>query len=83
MLKVFYLFASFIFWFGYLIEGFESDVLYIIVLVLVTIVTVLAYAIIFDLDKALEGLLQVSTNSYEKTSDYIKSTKHEIFVDGH
>jgi len=81
ILKIFYIFASFIFWFGYLIEGFESEILYMTVLTLVTIVTVLAYSIIFDLDKKLSGLLQVTTSSYGKSRTYIESTQHEIFSD--
>ena len=80
ILKLFYIFSSFIFWFGYVIEGFESDILYMIVLILVTIVTVLAYAIIFDLDKALNGILQVDVSSYQNTRKYIQKTKHEVFV---
>ncbi|MDH5401910.1 MAG: DUF4239 domain-containing protein [Candidatus Heimdallarchaeota archaeon] len=78
MLRVFYITASFFFWFGYLIDGFESFKLYIIILFSVSVLVFLSYIIIHDMDNPLSGALQISFEDYITTKEFIIQTKHEV-----
>ncbi len=76
IIKFFYILASFIFWLGYLLQGFESMALYYFILFITTLIVVVAHTIIFDLDKPLTGLLKISLRNYEICKSYIMETEH-------
>lgn len=77
LIKLFYILSSVIFWFGTLIQGFDSDFVYYFVLFTNTLIVVFAYLIIFDLDKPLNGLLRLSLDNYLDCKNFIKETIHE------
>ncbi|MCY3410540.1 MAG: DUF4239 domain-containing protein [Candidatus Heimdallarchaeota archaeon] len=79
ILRDFYILTSLIFWFGYLIEGFDSVLVYYIVLAMVSLIAIFAYVIIMDLDQPLKpGMVQVSFFNYHQSREYIEKTVHEI-----
>lgn len=77
LIKGFYILSSIIFWFGSLIQSFESDFVYYFSLLSTTLIVVFAYLVIFDLDKPLNGLLSLSLEHYEISKEFIKETVHE------
>lgn len=78
ILRSFYILASFIFWVGFLIQGFESPALYYLVLLMETLIVVASYTLIFDLDRPLAGLVKIPLRKYEISRNYIETTEHEI-----
>ncbi|MHA2252706.1 MAG: bestrophin-like domain [Candidatus Kariarchaeaceae archaeon] len=79
LLKYFYFLASLIFWVGFMIQGFDSDMLYYTVLFMGTLIVVMSYTIIFDLDTPLGGLVNLSLKKYEISRDFIEKTDHEVY----
>ena len=72
--------TSLIFWTTYLIEGFQSQLLYFIILLGVTIISVFSFTIIKDLDNPLNGSLTVSLDKYHVCKEFIIVDTHEIYV---
>ena len=79
-LRIFYLTTAFVLWLYYLIQGFNSTLLYYIILITITIIIILAYLLITDLDNPFAGLLQVPLDNYYKCMDFISGVEHEKTV---
>ncbi|MHA2276506.1 MAG: bestrophin-like domain [Candidatus Kariarchaeaceae archaeon] len=78
LVKFFYVLASGFFWIAYLIQYFDNVGLYYFILFSTTVTVVISYLIIFDLDKPLQGLIQISLENYEVCRQYIKETIHSV-----
>lgn len=79
ILRDFYLITSLIFWIGYLVQGFNSDIVYYTNLFMVSVIVIFAYLIIMDLDRPLKpGLVQVGFDPYFQSIEYIQKIEHAI-----
>ncbi|MCE7736878.1 MAG: DUF4239 domain-containing protein [Candidatus Heimdallarchaeota archaeon] len=77
-MKLFYILSSVFFWIAYFVQYFDSEFLYFFNLFATTVIVVLSYIIIFDLDKPLSGLIQISLENYDICRLYIKETIHSL-----
>ncbi|MFV2016472.1 MAG: hypothetical protein ACC656_13660 [Candidatus Heimdallarchaeota archaeon] len=78
LVKLFYMLSCLFFWFAFFIQYFENELLYFFNLFATTVIVVLSYMIIFDLDKPLSGLLRISLENYDICRVYIKETIHSL-----
>jgi len=81
LMRNFYKLASVIFWVGFLIQGFSSEILYYLVLLMETLLVIMSYTLIFDLERPLAGLVRLPYRKYYVSRNYIESTDHEVFHD--